>query len=266
VVTAPVQETQENRIRLALIDDLGLFRTSLARFLASEPGFEVTGECATSAEALELLKSSTPDVVLLDFQVGLEPGTDFISAAKRVGYQGRFLIVAAALDTRKSALALKAGAAGIFLKSEPPERLVKAITTAADGGVWVDPKVMKLLADQIIDGSPFREAGTQISGDLLDERERNVLLGILSGLSNRRIGEGLGISESLVKNIVQRLFGKSGVRTRSQLVRVALEGSLGTPQELRKSHSADPASQQDSQSSCAPSSNHTTGRLIGRIS
>jgi DNA-binding NarL/FixJ family response regulator len=200
------------------------FRASLAHLLASEPDFEVVGECGTAAEALGLLKGSTPDVILLDFDVGAERGTDFMSGAKQANYQGHFLIVAGAPDVMKSALSLKVGASGIFLKSGPPERLLRAIKAVADGGVWVDPKVIQLLADQLIDQRPaFGEAGKERRGTLRDEPERNVLAGIVGGLSNRKIGDSLGLSESQVKNVIQRLFTKSGVRTRSQLVRAALE-------------------------------------------
>jgi DNA-binding NarL/FixJ family response regulator len=223
-------QTQGNRICLVLLDELSLFRTSLGHFLASEPGFEVIGECGTSAEALEILKSSTADVVLLDFEVGTENGNDFMSAARQSGYQGRFLIVAGALDVRKSAMALKHGASGIFLKSEAPNRLLQALKVVANGAVWVDQKVIQVLADQLIDR--YSQLGYQAPGMPLDDRERNVLLGILGGLSNRKIGDNMGLSESSVKNVVQRLFCKAGVKTRSQLVRVTLEGSLGIAQQF----------------------------------
>src|ERR1700693_2626702 len=110
------KQTDENRIRLVLIDDHGLFRASLGCLLASEPGFQVTGECGTSAEALEVLKRSGADIILLEFDLGSERGSEFISAARQAGYQGRFLIVTGAADARNSALALKLGASGIFLK------------------------------------------------------------------------------------------------------------------------------------------------------
>jgi DNA-binding NarL/FixJ family response regulator len=224
------QQTEENRTRLVLLDDHGLFRASLSRFLASEPGFEIAGECGGSAEALEVLNSSTVDLVLLDFDLGQERGNEFISAARQAGYRGRFLLVAGAADARSAAIALKLGASGIFLKSEAPERLVHAIRLVANGEVWVDPRVIQMLAEQLIDRYPqFDDQGP--SG-VLEDRERNVLLGILGGLTNKKIGAKMGISESSVKNIVQRLFGKAGVKTRSQLVRVALEGSLGTTRHL----------------------------------
>ncbi len=215
---------QARRIRLVLLDDHGLFRASLSRLLASEPDLEVAGECGNSVEALEMLRSSTVDVVLLDFNVGAEHGNDFISAARQAGYQGRFLIVAGSASVGNSAIALKLGASGIFLKSESPERFVQAIRLVGSGGIWIDQKIIQLLVDQLINRHPALEV-QRFSGPL-EDRERNVLMGILGGLTNRKIGSNMGLSESNIKNIVQRLFGKAGVKTRSQLVRVAFEGSL----------------------------------------
>jgi two-component system, NarL family, nitrate/nitrite response regulator NarL len=127
------KEAPENRIRLVLLDEHSLFRESLSRFLASEARFEVVGEGGAAAEALEILKSSTVDVMLLDFDIRTEHGEDIISAAHQAGYQGRFLIVTGAPDVQKSAMALKRGASGIFLKSEAPERLIQAIRLVANG-------------------------------------------------------------------------------------------------------------------------------------
>ena len=222
-------QTDENRIRLVVLDDHGLFRASLAKLLASECGFEVVGECGTSAEALEMLNGSPVDVVLLDFDVGAEHSNDLISAARKAGYRGRFLIVAGTTDAERSAKALQFGASGIFLKSEAPERLIQAIRLIASGAVWVDQRIIQLLADQCL--SQPRRANQEYGG-ALEEREQKVLLGILGGLTNRDISKGMGISESAVKNILQVLFTRTGVRKRSQLVRLALEGSLGNVRQL----------------------------------
>ena len=224
------QNPSERRIRLVLLDDHALLRSSLSRVLALEPGFEVTGECGAPAEALEVLKAYGADVVLLDLDVLAADGNDFLSAARQAGYDGRFLMVAGTLDVRKSALALKRGASGILLKSETLDRLVQAIRFVASDELWIEPKLVQLLAGQLIDQYPQPE--TPRSADALDDRERNVLLGIFEGLTNRNIGDRMGLSESSVKNIVQRLFGKAGVKKRSQLVRAALEGSLGAGPEF----------------------------------
>jgi DNA-binding NarL/FixJ family response regulator len=210
------------RIRLMILDQFGLFRVSLSRLLASEPGVEIAGECGTPADAMALLERSSVDLVLLD----MEQGVDFILAAQEAGYRGRFLVFSGALDVRRAALALKMGASGMFLKSEAPSLLLHAIWLVTQGEIWIDPKVVHALATELIDRYPKLNAPMSDSSHL-PERERLVLSGIVAGHSNRKIGEDMGLSESSVKNVVQRLFSRAGVKTRSQLVRLAIEGTLG---------------------------------------
>jgi DNA-binding NarL/FixJ family response regulator len=216
--------TQEDRIRLLLLDGQALLRTSLARFLASEPGLEVVGECGTSAEAIEMLSGSPVDVVLLDFVHATEGGEGFVPAACRSGYQGRFLIIAEAADASHTAAAIRLGASGIFVKSEAPERLVQAVRAVASGAAWIEPRMIRILAEQPAGRLPQWEGEER--GAALPDREQRVLLGILAGLTNKKIGESLGLSEGSVKTSVQQLFYRTGVRTRGQLVRAALEGPL----------------------------------------
>ena len=222
-MNSPVVEKQ---IRLVLLDEQGLSRTSLARLLALEPGFEIAGVCGDPAEAVEALSLSPVDVVLLDFNIGPEAAAGFISAARSAGYQGQFLLLAGTVDAETSALVLKLGAAGIFLKSEAAERLIQAIWLVASGEVWIDRRVIHLLAERCADpaGRPLDPKPNR----LLSHRERDVVTGILGGLTNRKIAVGMGLSEGSVKNILQGLFSRTGVRTRSQLVRLVLEGSLGS--------------------------------------
>lgn len=219
------QDTQEKSVRLLLLDDGALLRASLAHFLASEPGLSVVAECGTPAEALEILGASPVDVVLLDFAHAMEDSGSIISAARRKGFQGQFLVLAEAADAKSSALAIKLGASGIFLKSEAPHRLVLALRVVADRGIWLEPQVVRLLADESVGRFPVSTEAEGYANNLTD-REQRVLLGILGGLTNRKIGQNLGVSESSVKTAVQQLFYRTGVRTRGQLVRVALEGSL----------------------------------------
>ena len=226
------QPTHDNRIRLLLLDEQALFRASLGRLLASEPGLEMVAECGNSADALQILATSPVDVVLLEFDSAMERGDGFMSVARRNGYQGHFLVLAAAADARSSAIAIKLGASGVFLKSDPPDRLVQALALVANGAVWLDQSTIRLLADQSVERfAPLDGWGF---ANLLTDREQKVLLGILAGLTNRKIGENLGLSEGSVKTSVQQLFSRTGVRTRSRLVRVALEGSLGTAKTLMR--------------------------------
>jgi DNA-binding NarL/FixJ family response regulator len=212
------------RIRIVLLDDHRLFRTSLARLLAAESDLDVVGECGASSEVLEILKSCMVDLVLLDGDLGAEAVTALISAVRAAGYRGRFLTLAGRTDAETAALALKLGASGIFLKCETPDRLVQAIRFLASGGVWVDPATLQLLAHRFVNQTAPPD---HTSDDLMEEREQKVLAGILEGLTNKKIGDNMGLSEGTVKNILQGLFSRTGVRKRSQLVRLALEGSLG---------------------------------------
>jgi len=225
------EQAQRDQIRIVLVEYQVLLRASLSRFLAAQPGLAVVGECGTGEEALGVLNVSSVDIVLLDLDVRTEPGDEFISAARHAGYKGRFLIVAGEVEAGDLSATLKLGASGIFLKSEAPDRLVQAIRLVASGAVWVDQKAMQLLADQLIERPHVDDSR---SGSLLTEREEKVLVGILGGLTNRKIGDNIGLSESSVKSVVQQLFVRAGVRTRSQLVRAALEGSLGTAKKLMR--------------------------------
>jgi DNA-binding NarL/FixJ family response regulator len=211
--------SSKDRIRIVLLDPHALLRTSLSRVFSSEPDFELVGECASGADALELLPAAAPDIVLLESDLGEQHGNDFISAAVSAGYKGRFMVLASSSDARDFAPALKLGASGIFLKSESATRLVHAVRTVAGGEIWIDPRVLQVLAERC----PLDEADGGFP--VLNEREQKVLDGIVEGLSNRGIGDGIGLSEGSVKAVVQQLFEKTGVRTRSQLVRIALERS-----------------------------------------
>jgi two-component system, NarL family, nitrate/nitrite response regulator NarL len=209
------------RIRLLLLDDHVLFRESLSRLLAAEPDFEMAAHCGTSAEALQILRETPVDVILLDYDLGDDSG-DFIAAARQAGFAGKILMVTAGMHATESSAALRAGAAGIFLKHNSPGSLSQAIRLVAAGELWVDQRVIQQLADGVAqrDEQSFRK--------LLTEREQQVLRGLFEGLSNKEIAGQLGVSESAIKATLQQLFQKARVRTRSQLVRIAIEGSLGT--------------------------------------
>jgi DNA-binding NarL/FixJ family response regulator len=209
------------RTRLALVDDHGLFREGLGHLLASEPDFEVAGQCSTSAEALRLLEGTAVDLVLLELSVGTESSDDFMAAARQAGYQGRFLVVTAGIDPARAATALRLGASGIFLKCNSSNRLMQAIRLVASGEASVDQRVMQLIADR------YPQYEERRLGNLT-KREQTVLKGLLDGLTNKSIGRRIGVTESAIKATLQQLFDKAGVRTRSQLVRAALDGSLGS--------------------------------------
>jgi DNA-binding NarL/FixJ family response regulator len=213
-------------IRLLLLDDHVLFRESLSRLLGSESGFEIAGECGTSADGLAILREKPVDVVLLDYDLGQDSSGEFIAAARAAGYEGKVLMVTAGMNAPETSAALRMGASGIFLKHNSPGLLLMAIRLVAQGQMWVDQKVLQMLAERVGDRE---EPALQ---KILTEREQQVLQGLFEGLTNKEIAGQLGVSESAVKATLQQLFQKTRVRTRSQLVRIALESSLGPTRKL----------------------------------
>ncbi len=194
----------------------------MSRLLASEPDFEIVGSCGTAAEALAVLKNGPVDIVLLDFDLGEEHASQFISSARRQRFEGKILMVTAGVSANESSVAIQLGASGVFLKQNSPATLTRAIRMVVGGEAWVDEKVMRLMAAAV------DENEDQSSAKVLTTREQQVLQGVFEGLTNKEIAAHLVVTESAVKATLQQLFQKTGVRTRSQLVRIALERSLGT--------------------------------------
>src|ERR1700694_3780973 len=96
-----------DRTRLLLVDDHILFREGLSRLLASEPDFEIAGSCGTAAEALEVLKERAVDIVLLDFDLGEDHASQFISSVRRQGFEGKILMVTAGMSANESSIAIR---------------------------------------------------------------------------------------------------------------------------------------------------------------
>ena len=205
-------------IRLLLIDDHALFRESLRRLLEGEPDFELAGDFASVAAAAASLSTDRVDVVLLDFDLGQEDGFDFIALAREQQISGRILIVTGGLSSVDVVRALDLGVAGIFLKHGAPANLIAAIRKVVAGETSLDPQSLGTLVAAAI--SPAPQDPHPVA---LTERERQVLRGVFEGLSNKEIGARHSFSEAYVKALMQQLFQKTGVRNRSQLVRVALE-------------------------------------------
>jgi DNA-binding NarL/FixJ family response regulator len=180
----------------------------------------MVAQCGTATEGLEILGRSAIDVVLLDFDLGAEHGNQFIASARQSGYTGKILVVTAGMNAAQSSLALKLGASGIILKHSSPDTLAKVIRLVAHGEVWVDQKVMLQMANRTSQG------GQQAPPPALTQREDEVLQGVFEGLTNREIGAKIGVSEDVVKTTLKYLFYKTGAKTRTQLVRIALENSF----------------------------------------
>jgi two-component system, NarL family, nitrate/nitrite response regulator NarL len=209
--------TAAKSIRLLLLDDHALFREGVARLLQAEPGFEVVADCSSGAEALRIIKSRGIDVVLLDLDLGEENGIDFLESVRGEHFNGKVLLVTAGVNDGDVPNLIRKGISGVFMKHGYPAELIQGIREAMEGKALFRQDLLRKALEIA------EEPSTQQSTVRFTERERRVLSFVFEGLANKQIGDRLQISESTVKACLQQLFAKTGVRTRSQLVRVALE-------------------------------------------
>ncbi|MGA2851667.1 MAG: response regulator transcription factor [Terracidiphilus sp.] len=207
-----------NETRILVVDDHNLFREGLSRLLESAPGFRVVGQCRTAAEAIFALSSSPADVVLLDYDLGEERGSNFIEQLKSCSQRVKILMVTAGMNDAATLETMEAGACGVFLKQSNPDQLVEAIRRVANDGIWLDSEAARSLVSARTAQAQHAEHQRPLTS-----RQSEVMRGILDGLTNKEIAWNLGVSESSIKAAIQELFHKAGVRTRSQLVRIAIE-------------------------------------------
>lgn len=210
-----MKERETPAIRVLLLDDHALFRESIARFLAGESGIEVIGDSSSIEESLAILCRSNVDVVLLDLDLGEADGRDFLRAARSQGFAGKVLVVTAGVDKKQTAELIRDGISGIFMKHESAASLLEGIRHVMAGKTWFDRELLQSTLTSAASGESKQQEFT--------DRERQVLSHLFQGLLNKEIAERIGVSEGAVKATLQQLFAKTGVRTRSQLVRISLE-------------------------------------------
>jgi two-component system nitrate/nitrite response regulator NarL len=212
-------KTEHRSVRVLLVDDHALFRESVARFLNSEAGFDVVAHCGSGIEALQIVKSSSSviDIILLDLDLGQETGLEFLDGLRNVKFAGKVLLVTADVSDSEVLALIRRGVSGVFMKHESPALLIQAIRETMNGKATFGQDLLRRALEKT-------EAYNANQGhSRLTEREKQVLSLVFEGLANKQIAAQLNISETTVKACLQHLFAKTGVRTRSQLVRVALE-------------------------------------------
>jgi two-component system nitrate/nitrite response regulator NarL len=199
-------------IRLYLIDDHALFREGLERLLISDQEHQIVGSVGTLEEAERDVLTLAIDVLILDFELNEQAATPFVQKLRNSGFTGRILVVTAGLSDRDAVELIRLGVSGIFHKQRATSELRRIIQEVHEGRVLIDQRYLQKLV-QSADSPNTR----------FTDRDWKILRFVVEGLANKEIAKELGISESAVKASLQQLFAKTGVRTRSQLVRVALE-------------------------------------------
>ncbi|MGW0363587.1 response regulator [Streptomyces sp. NPDC002990] len=211
-------------VRIVLCDDERMVRTALRVILEAEADLEVVGEATTGAQAVPLVRSLAPDVVLMDVRM---PEIDGIRATEQIlatmAEPPRIVVVTTFENDAYVYDALRAGAAGFLLKRADPEELIGAVRLVARGDCLLFPAALRSLAAAHTAGSPPAAAPWVAR---LTDREADVLRLMATGLSNREMSGRLGVGPQTVKTHVAAVLAKTGSRDRTQAVIAAYEGGF----------------------------------------
>lgn len=217
-------------IRVVLVDDQELVRSGLRRILRRRDGFDIVAEAADGADLPEVLDRTAVDVVVLDLRMR---GVDGITAMRLLAERPEpppVLVLTTFDDDEMLSGAIRAGASGFMLKDSSADDLIRAVRAVAAGDSWLDPAVTgRVLSGYRDAGVPRSESGAGRPGDILTERELEVLREIGAGASNLEIATRLGISELTVKSHVGRIFTKLDLRDRPAAIVYAYDYGLVRP-------------------------------------
>ena len=209
--------SEEENIRVFLLDDHEVVRRGVHELLSVEPGLEIVGEAANAAEALARIPAVRPDVAVLDVRLPDASGVEVCREIRSQDPSVKCLMLTSFADDEALFDAIMAGAAGYVLKVIRGTDLITAIRDVAAGRSLLDPVATAQVLERLRQGGG-RE-GSDADGEslaALTDQERRILGLIGEGLTNRQIGERLRLAEKTVKNYVSRLLAKLGMERRTQ--------------------------------------------------
>jgi len=211
----------EPSIKLVLVDDHPIILHGLHRLFEHEPDFEVLRSCLSGDDALEAVRTMTPDVLVLDLKMQDRHGLDVLRALKAEGRSCRTIILTAAMRGDEVAQAVALGVAGIVLKEEPPSALVECVRDVCRGQQRIDAATLA------------RASGRGRTAPALDEarpaltpREIEIVRLVALGLRNKELAQRLSITEGTVKIHLHNIYDKLGVDGRLELVLSAQQKGL----------------------------------------
>jgi DNA-binding NarL/FixJ family response regulator len=200
-----------------VVDDHSVVRQGLDILFGEIDDLELVGTVETGEEALDAVARLNPEIVLMDVRL---PGIDGVSAVKRIHQTApsvQFVVFSAYGDKRLLSDAIAAGARGYVMKGSPPEDLLRAIRTVAEGKAFVDPSLSPMLL--------ISEAGSSAEQSL-SEREREILQLLAEGYHTEEVARRIGLSVETVKSDTKRVIAKLQADTRTHAVAIALRRAL----------------------------------------
>ena len=206
-------------IRIMVVDDHEVVRLGLVTLLGRQPGYQVVGEAAGAAEAVEKAKALLPDVVVMDVRMPDGSGIEACRLIRAERPQTRVIMLTSYADDEAVITAVMAGASGYVLKQVGSGDLLRAIETVRTGGTLLDPAVTLRVLERM-------RAQAQGSTEPLTDQERNILGLIGEGMTNRDIAQRLFLSEGTVRNYVSSILAKLGLSNRAQAAAYAARRKL----------------------------------------
>lgn len=216
-------------IRVLIVDDQALIRTGIATLLSRKADIEVVGQAGNGREALELVASLDPDVVLMDVMMPVMDGVEATRKLAERGPRPAVIMLTTFHDDERVLQSIAAGARGYLLKDVDHRVLADSIRTVAGGGALIHPQITAQLLPRLASLAPTPATTSSSPSDvtsILTPRERDILRLLAQGYTNQEIGEQLALSVGTVKNHLSVIFAKLAVRDRTQAALWAREHLL----------------------------------------
>lgn len=207
------------RVRTMVVEDQGMFRAFLLRWLEAQPGFEVVGSAASAEEGLALANRCAPELILVDLHLPGMDGLDFVRAVRQGRPEVRSLILTSLTDPLAVTRIRESGVEGYLEKDATPEELEEAVREVAAGRAYFSRRFREAIA---------REGGKPAAfGKILSRREQQVLAHVLAGKTSKEVGELIGLSARTVEFHRANVMAKLGAASVPELVARARQHGLG---------------------------------------
>ena len=219
---SPSAPQPDAAIRVALADDHPIVLDGLEQLFRLEPDINVVARCRNADEALRAVRTSSPDVLVLDLLMPGSGGLELLRAMGDKDRRTRIILLTAVIDDDQLLEAIRLGAQGVVLKDMAPQLLVEAIREVHAGGQWLEQGLGGRALRRLLS----REKRASEAARLLSSREREIVRLVAAGLRNRAIADRLSISEGTVKVHMHNIYEKLDVNGRVELTNYARENGL----------------------------------------
>lgn len=217
---------RDSAARIVIADDETIFRESLRMLLQMGNGFEVIGGCSDTQAALELVRKLKPDVLLLDHDLPREDGTDLLAQLKNSEVDVKVIVLSQTISQEETISALRMGARGIVLKTEPADCLIECIHKVIRGEYWLGKDGLRELVHAVCSIGQVKPSVK--NRFRLTPREIEMIQAVLEGYSNPEIAANFSLSEQTVKHHLSNIFDKLGVYSRLELALFAVNHDINS--------------------------------------